>query len=815
MLTVVEADRDLCKRVVNGELLSYQKAYIYTPHLEEINNLEDLSVILTKLENEPRKAVLRSIPKDMTPGRRLSNRYEHTAQPWLCLDADAPAPDGCPDYVREPEQALDWMIEHKWPFLRGVGVHWQLGNSAGVVPQSKKMSWHLWVWLDRPVTKCSKWLGLHGFDVAMTRSVQIHYTASPIGVHIPKRSGYRQGAPLVGVVEDPPPTRSGVKFSKGYTCTEEDEMNMASELAALKVGPSGRNPAIMQWIIRAVTVAYPKIHEDATRWLVENGRDRDVAESEVSRLIAWAQEGLESGTLEPDINLRPDLGFDDDDPELLGEEKAQEQAEALGVDSLVESFQKAEDRLDWLSDNAKRLARADAMTIVRVRNLWGNGVRDLDRVIKEAKGLAGEEDAPDWAQVAQDFITNRENRLVYVDEEWYSWNGRFYEHLPEVWVKKEISDFIASPTTGRVANAYQQLQFASVVTQEGEPAGTPFLNGRLMPDGKLIPHHPDTGGRYCLDFDYNPSATCPTWERCLRDWFSDEERPMILRQWFSYLLTGRTDVQKIMLLMGTQRGGKGTTLSVMQDLMGHDNYSTPSMSNFASEFGLESSLGKRAMFISDAHLPSRDRSTILDRLKGISGQDRLDVNRKNRLQLKGVRLGQIVIACNEMGDIQDESNALIDRYSVIQFTKSFLGKEDPELGQKIRGELSGIFNWAMACAPFVRFHEDKRGKKAKEEMTHSSNPVRAWANTECSESSDGYELTDTLFQSFKVWCEQNAIRRIPAKNAFVRSLRSVFPESEVDTIREGETRHKILRGVVNSQNSIRDKIPLEEREDAF
>jgi len=797
MLTIVEADRDLCKRVQNGKLLSYQKAYLYKPELEEINNLEDLSGVLTSLEGEPRKAVLRATPKDMSKGRRTGDRFDHKPQPWLCLDSDLPAPEGCPDYVEDPDRALDWMIENHWQFLKGVGVHWQLGNSAGVVPASAKMSWHLWVWLDEPVTKCSKWLSEHGFDRSMTNTVQIHYTASPIGVNIKQRSGFRVGAPLKGVKEDPPPTRSGVKFAEGYVCSEEDELNMAAELASLEVGPSGRNPAIMQWIIRAVTVAYPNTHEDATRWLVEKGRDYEVAESEVSRLIAWAQTGLESGALEPDIALRPDLGFDDVEAPALEPEKAKEQELALGCEDLAESLKNAGDRYEWLRVNAERVAKADAFTQAKVRDSWGTGLRMYDKMLKSACGV-DEEEAIDWGELAETFAKERAQPLVYVDEEWYTWNGTHYENIDEIWVKKELSDSIPSPTTGRVANAYQQLQFTLAKTNEGEPAGTPFQNGRLMPDGSFVPHTPENGGRYCLAFDYKPDATCPVWERCLREWFNDEERPLILRQWFNYLLAGRTDQHKIMLFMGTQRGGKGTIIRTMQDLIGHDNYSTPSLANFASEFGLESSLNKKAMFMSDAHLPARDRTTILDRLKGISGRDRQDVNRKNRAQLKGVTLGQIVIGCNEMGDIQDESNALIDRYSVVKFTRTFLGKEDPELGMKIRKELSGIFNWALNCPPYTRFHEDLRGHGEKEEMTLSANPVRAWAKTGCFEKPGAQVKTDDLFLSFKSWCSENELKRTPTKNVFIRKLKAVFPESEVELVREGQMRFKVLKGVTVS-----------------
>ncbi len=137
-VTIVEGDKDLCKKVVNGSMEGYGRAYLYTPELKEVNNLEELSEVLTALESEPRKAVLRDEPKELKLGRRLKARYNQVKTQWLCLDWDRPAPEGCPDYVVDPVGAIEFMVEREWAFLKGVGVHWQLGNSAGFV------SSHFW-----------------------------------------------------------------------------------------------------------------------------------------------------------------------------------------------------------------------------------------------------------------------------------------------------------------------------------------------------------------------------------------------------------------------------------------------------------------------------------------------------------------------------------------------------------------------------------------------------------------------------------------------------------------------------------------------
>lgn len=793
MITIIKGDKDLCKKSDGlGGLIPYQNAYLYESEKIDVKNLKELSDILKELEARPRHAILRDEPLESGKGRRTKERYRSTPRPWLVLDYDSPAPKDCPDYVKEPEKALDWLVEHEWPWLKGVGLHWQLGNSAGVVPSAVKMSWHLWVWLDKPVLNASRWLESKGFDRSMTNPVQIHYTASPIGVVIPKRSGFRAGNVLSGVYENPPPTPAGIRFQSGYQCTERDVALLDMELESLN-GDKGRHSAIRWWILRAVSVNYPNIHERAVEKLESFGRCGTAAHSEVSRLISWAETGLIDGSLEPDATLRPDLVFSVEAPEVvLKADEVEEQEKALGCSSLIKGLKVADDKFDWLKANASKVAQLDTIEMGKIRAAWGQGVRMFDAAVREAMG--GGEDF-DWGKIADNFLAERKTPLIFVDGEWFSWNGKCYEVVDEIWVKKEISDTINEPTTSKVSNAHQQLQFSALKKFEGEPEGTPFLNGRLV-KGALVPHTPKNGGRYCLGFNYDPTAVCPIWEQSLKEWFNDSERPLILRQWLHYLITGRSEIQKIMLFVGIQRGGKGTIISVIQSLIGEDNYSTPSMGNFASDFGLQSSLGRRALFISDAHLPQRDRSTILDRLKGISGKDRIDVNRKNLPPIKGARLGQIIIACNQMEDIKDESNALIDRYSLIKFTNSFLGKEDTERGANIEKELSGIFNWAMNCPAFTRFHEDKKGADVKDEMSQSANPVRAWSKSCCIEDPFTDTKTDDLYKSFEVWCDDNSIKYVMPKNAFIRSVKNVFPDAEVKLVRDGKkSRYKMMSGV--------------------
>ena len=73
-----------------------------------------------------------------------------------------------------------------------------------------------------------------------------------------------------------------------------------------------------------------------------------------------------------------------------------------------------------------------------------------------------------------------------------------------------------------------------------------------------------------VPFDYDGDALDPErWDAFLAElWGEDVEQVRALQEWFGYVISGRTDEQKIMLLCGPTRGGKGAIARVLTALVG-------------------------------------------------------------------------------------------------------------------------------------------------------------------------------------------------------------------------------------------------------
>ena len=80
-----------------------------------------------------------------------------------------------------------------------------------------------------------------------------------------------------------------------------------------------------------------------------------------------------------------------------------------------------------------------------------------------------------------------------------------------------------------------------------------------------------------------------------------------------HLLAGDTSQQKMFLLVGPKRGGKGTIGRVWPGLLGAHQVGAPTLASLSTNFGLQPLIGKPLALISDARLSTKADSKIVGR----------------------------------------------------------------------------------------------------------------------------------------------------------------------------------------------------------
>ena len=127
----------------------------------------------------------------------------------------------------------------------------------------------------------------------------------------------------------------------------------------------------------------------------------------------------------------------------------------------------------------------------------------------------------------------------------------------------------------------------------------------------------------------------------------------VLGEWFGYVISGRTDLHKILLMVGPTRGGKGAIARVLTAMVGRKNYAGPTLNSLGGEFGLAPLIGKPLAVISDARFAGKDASVVVERLLSISGEDALTINRKYQVQWTGKLPTRLHVLSNELPKLGD------------------------------------------------------------------------------------------------------------------------------------------------------------------
>ena len=406
-------------------------------------------------------------------------------------------------------------------------------------------------------------------------------------------------------------------------------------------------------------------------------------------------------------------------------------------------------------------------------------------------------------------------RIIHWRGEFYSWDTTRYVTRDRVYIDQRLYHFMAgcltlkvNPKTGDsetvafnpktstvndVAHALRAVCYADlpepqvwIEPQQGDfPAHeiVAFKNGFLHHPTRTI--MPSTDRLFCvssLDFDYDPSANEPTeWLKFLKSlWPDDPESISTLAEVFGYLLTDDTSQQKMFMLIGPPRCGKGTILRILEALVGYANRVSPSLASLGTQFGLQPLIGKRLAMISDARLSGRaDQQPIVENLLRISGEDTITIDRKNMTAWSGKMAIRFVLASNELPAFSDASAALANRFLPFKFNTSFLGKEDHGLTARLLKELPGIVLWALEGLTRLNqrgyFQRPSSADELASDLVDQTSPIRAFVDELCVVSEHSQVDRDELFKAWKKWCEAQGRDHAGTKVSFGRQLSAAFP----------------------------------------
>jgi putative DNA primase/helicase len=409
---------------------------------------------------------------------------------------------------------------------------------------------------------------------------------------------------------------------------------------------------------------------------------------------------------------------------------------------------------------------------------------------------------------------------------WWQWRTAHWSEVEPTAIRAAVYDFTEYaiyrvgddvkpwlPNRRKVADVLDAL---SAITHLPETVAMPtWLDGRDytglivstasglldVASRELRAHDPTFFNATSVPFDYNPAAANPeNWKRFLADvWGRDQDSIDVLSEWFGYVISGRLDLHKILLLIGPTRAGKGVISRTLGKLVGAANVAGPTLSSLSGDFGLAPLLGKTLAVVSDARLNGRGANIVVERLLSISGEDTLTVNRKYRDQWTGKLPARLMLCSNELPHLGDASMAVAGRFVPLLLSKTFYGKEDLTLEDRLVPELPAILNWALdglgRLTKQTHFTRPANVDDTIRDLQDLASPVGAFVRDCCHTGPDRSIAIDDLYRGYRCWAESNGHTK-STKQVFGRDLRAVLAgRLKVTQPGAGDNRQRAYEGI--------------------
>ena len=262
---------------------------------------------------------------------------------------------------------------------------------------------------------------------------------------------------------------------------------------------------------------------------------------------------------------------------------------------------------------------------------------------------------------------------------------------------------------------------------------------------------------------HDPAAKCPRWIEHLGEVFGgDTEMIAFIKRAVGYCLTGDIREQKIFLLHGAGANGKSVTLSTLGKLLGDYAGTTPFETFDAETREARHDMAKLkgARFVSVIET-NEDRKLNEARIKAITGGDLVTGEAKYQMPFDYYPMYKVWLAMNHLPIIRGNDRGIWRRIFLIEFGKSFEGREDLTLDKTLEHELPGILNWAIEGAR----EWITNGLKPPNSVLEATNQYRRdmdlvgqWIEARTIEKQEAETEAAAAYQNYGQWCLANGYR---------------------------------------------------------
>jgi putative DNA primase/helicase len=360
----------------------------------------------------------------------------------------------------------------------------------------------------------------------------------------------------------------------------------------------------------------------------------------------------------------------------------------------------------------------------------------------------------------------------------YRWTGRWWEGYAEDHVESRCLHYLGDEAQrARVKDAAYQVRILSTIPH-GRAVNDRFewiclQNGMLnLRTLELRSHERDYYATVALGIDFEPSAgkhQCDRWREYLQTNVQSAEPIMQLQEFAGYCLTRSTAYGKCLLLLGPGSDGKSLFLKILRYLVGPENCSAISFQDLEDQFLRASLYGKLLNISTEVGSKALESQYF----KAVVTGDPISAAFKHQDPFEFTPFCKQAFASNKMPRVLDNSEGYFRRLLPVMFKRQFLEDDpatDPDLEEKLREELPGIFEWALVGLHRLwkqgRFTMCRETLDLLTDYRRLNNPVLAFVEDECQLGDEFTAAKDDVYKQFRGYCSTNGYSPLNKENFF-------------------------------------------------
>jgi putative DNA primase/helicase len=363
-----------------------------------------------------------------------------------------------------------------------------------------------------------------------------------------------------------------------------------------------------------------------------------------------------------------------------------------------------------------------------------------------------------------------ECKIIFANGAFFTPDGRVTDDLP---LRGEIYDKLKCCAVNniprKISNILEVLKLeAQVADFPPEQDRIHVSNGTLFLDGTFTEGRPEIV-RSRLPVSYRPDAPAPVlWLRFLDGLLHPEDIPT-LQEFIGYCLIPSNKGQRMMVIKGGGGEGKSQIGAVLNQMLGC-NVKDGSIGKISENRFARADLEHILLCVDDDMRMEALRQT--NYVKSIvTAQGKMDLERKGKQSYQGWMFARLLAFSN--GDLQalyDRSDGFYRRQLVLTTKEKPAHRvDDPDLAEKMKAEVEGIFLWAFEglqrlISNNFKFTESDRIRENREAVKRDNNNVFDFMESEgyIRRKADAAISSKDFYEIYRMWCEENSL--VPLKS---------------------------------------------------